>query len=48
MDVPGWLGGADADPAHPAVLDVVADLEAEGVAVEGQGHLRLVVREELE
>jgi hypothetical protein len=29
-----------------AVLDVVADLEAEGIAVEGQRGLRVVVREE--
>ena len=42
-----WLaGGADRDPAHPAVFDVVAYLEAEGVAVEGQGGVRVVVREE--
>jgi hypothetical protein len=47
MDVPRRIGGADRDPAHPAaVSDVVADLEAEGVAVEGQGGLRVVVREE--
>ena len=44
--MPGWSGGADRDPAHPAVADVVADLEAEGVAVEGQGGVRVVVREE--
>ena len=42
----GLVGGADRDPAHPAVADVVADLEAEGVAVEGQRGLRVVVREE--
>ena len=42
----GLVGGADRDPAHPAVADVVADLEAEGVAVEGQGGVRVVVREE--
>jgi hypothetical protein len=41
--VPGWSGGADRDPAHPAVADAVADLEAEGVTVEGQGCLRVVV-----
>ena len=45
MDVPGWCG-ADRDPAHPAVCDVVADLEAEGVAIDGQGCVRVVMREE--
>src|SRR5207302_7226852 len=40
------VGGADRDPAPPAVSDVVADLEAGGVAVEGQGGVRVVVREE--
>src|SRR5680860_383008 len=40
------VGGADRDPAHPLVSDVVADLEAEGVAVEGQGGVRVVVRKE--
>jgi hypothetical protein len=34
------------DPAHPAVSEVVADLEAEGVAVEGQGCVRVVMRQE--
>ena len=42
----GLVGGADRDPAHLAASDVVADLEAEGVAVEGQGGFRVVVREE--
>src|SRR6266545_913671 len=42
----GLVGRADRDPVHPAVFDVVADLEAEGVAVEGQGGVRVVVREE--
>ena len=42
----GWPGGADGDPAHLAGSDVGADLEAEGVAVEGQGGVRVVVREE--
>ena len=42
----GLAGRADRDPAHLAVSDVVADLEAEGVAVEGQGGVRVVVREE--
>jgi len=32
----GLVGGADRDPAHPAVSDLVADLEAEGVPVEGK------------
>ena len=40
------VGGADRDPAHPVVSDVVADLEAEGVAIEGQGGVRVVMREE--
>ena len=42
----GLVGGADRDPAHPAVSDVIADLEAEGVAVEGQGGVRVGVRKE--
>ena len=42
----GLAGGADRDPAHLAVSDVAADLEAESVAVEGQGGVRVVVREE--
>src|SRR3954452_16760745 len=42
----GLPGGADGDPAHAAVPDVVADLEAERVAVEGQRGLRVVVGEE--
>ena len=46
MDVSGLADGADRDPAHPLVADVDADLEAEGVAVEGQGGVRVVVREE--
>src|SRR6266487_5812954 len=37
---------ADRDPAHLAASDVVADLEAENVAVEGQGGVRIVMREE--
>ena len=41
----GLVGGADRDPAHPFVADVVADLEAEDVAIEGQGRLRVGVRE---
>jgi hypothetical protein len=32
--------------AHLALSDVAADLEAEGVAIEGQGGVRVVVREE--
>src|SRR6266568_6576448 len=39
----GPVGGADRDPAHPAIA---ADLEAEGVAPEGQGCVRVVMREE--
>src|SRR5262245_19498664 len=42
----GLLGGADGDPVHPFVSDVVADLEAEGIAIKGQGGLRVVLREE--
>src|SRR5215217_1670119 len=42
----GLVGGADCDPAPLASSEVVADLEAEGVAVEGQGCVRVVVREE--
>src|SRR6516165_8460187 len=42
----GLAGWADGDPAHLAGSDVGADLEAEGVAVEGQGGVRVVVREE--
>src|SRR5215469_18596616 len=40
------VGGADREPAHPAVSNVVADLKAEGVAIEGQGGVRIVLREE--
>jgi hypothetical protein len=32
----GLVGGADRDPAHPAASDVAADLEAEGVGIEGR------------
>ena len=47
MDVPGWPAGrADRDPAHFTLADVVADLEAEDVAVKGQGGVRVVMREE--
>src|SRR5947207_10858525 len=42
----GLVGGADRDPVHAAVFDVVAELEAEGVAVESQGGVRVVVRDE--
>jgi hypothetical protein len=35
----GPVGGADRDPAHPAASDVVADLEAERVTIEGQGRV---------
>jgi hypothetical protein len=45
MDVSGWPGGPDSDPAHLALPDVVADLEAEGVAPEGEGGVGVVVRE---
>lgn len=40
----GLVGWADGDPAHPAVSNVVADLQAEGVAIEGEGGVRVVVR----
>jgi hypothetical protein len=42
----GLAGGTDRDPAHLALSDIAADLEAEGVAIEGQGGVRVVVREE--
>src|SRR3954464_7512339 len=42
----GLVGGADRDPAHRALSDVGADLEAEGVAVEGQGGVRVDVRQD--
>src|SRR5207247_4932621 len=41
----GLAGGADRDPALAAVSDLVADFKAEGVAIEGQGCVRIVVRE---
>ena len=41
----GLVGGADGDPAHRAGSDVGADLEAKGVAPEGEGGVRVVVRE---
>lgn len=42
----GLVRKADRVPVHPAVFDLVANLEAEGVATEGQGGLRVIVREE--
>src|SRR5687767_12536729 len=42
----GLVWVTDRDPAHLALADVVADLEAEHVAIEGEGLLRVVVREE--
>src|SRR5262249_45092801 len=42
----GLAGGADRDPALRAVSDILADLEAEGVAIEGEGGVRVVVWEE--
>src|SRR3954471_15614979 len=42
----GLPDGADRDPARPVAADVGADLEAQCVPVEGQGRLRVVVREE--
>src|SRR4051794_41851899 len=41
---PGLVQRADRDPAHPAVADVVTHLEAEGLAIEGQGRVRVVMR----
>src|SRR4051812_28019836 len=41
----GLADGAHRDPAHGAPSDVVADLEPEDVAVEGQGCLGVGVRE---
>src|SRR4029453_12349395 len=38
------VGGADRDPVHPLIFDVVADLEAQGVAIERQGGVRGLVR----
>src|SRR5207248_444799 len=42
----GVAGRADRDPAPPGVSDIVADLEAEPVAIEGQRRVRIGVREE--
>src|SRR3954451_13742923 len=42
----GLAGRADGEPVHAAVLDVVANLEAERVAIEGQRGFRVLVREE--
>ena len=42
----GLAGRSDGDPVQPVVTDVVADLEAEGVAVKGQRRVRVVVRKE--
>src|SRR3990172_2131595 len=42
----GLAGRTDRDPSHPLVSDVIADLEAESVAIEGQGGLRVAVWEE--
>src|SRR6202020_215952 len=41
----GLAGRADGDPAHLAGSDVGPDLEAEGVAIKGQGGVRVVVRQ---
>jgi hypothetical protein len=45
MDMSGRSAGGR-DPAHPAVSDVVADPEAEGVAIEGQEGVQVVMQEE--
>src|SRR5438477_5296255 len=42
----GLVGRADRNPAHPAVSDIVADLEAEGVEVVGERCVRVGGREE--
>ena len=45
MDV-RLAGRADGDPAHPVVADVGADLETEGVAIEGEGGVGIVLGQE--
>ena len=40
----GLVDGGDRDPAHPSASDVVVDLEAEGIAVEGQGGVPVAAR----
>src|ERR1700736_5070441 len=42
----GLVRRADRDPAHLVSSDVEAHLEAEGVAIESQGGVRVIVREE--
>src|SRR5205807_8902935 len=42
----GLVAGPDGDPVQPAISDVVANLESEGVAIERQRGVRVVVREE--
>src|SRR5438309_1287254 len=42
----GLVGRADRDPAHPTVSDIIADLEAEGVAIERERCVRVGVWEE--
>jgi hypothetical protein len=42
----GLAGRADRDPAHLALADVAANLEAENVAPEGQGRVRVIVWQE--
>ena len=42
----GLVGRTDRDPAHLAFSDVVANLESEHVAVEGEGSLWIVVRQD--
>ena len=46
MTVGGLAGRADRDPAHRALSDIGADLEAEDVAIEGQRGVRVVMRED--
>ena len=42
----GPARGADGDPAHGVAADVLADLEAQRIAVEGQGLLGIFVGKE--
>lgn len=43
-----WPEFGTPDPEHHAPADVVADLEAEDIAVEGQRRVRVVVGEKVE
>lgn len=39
----GLVGGGYRDPVHPALFDIVSDLEAEGVLTAGQRRVRVKV-----